>query len=77
VDGRLTASDGTAEGALCCALAQVGFPEDSVVTLYWGRGSTQEQAQAVADKLERDNPGIQVEVVYGGQPHYPYLVSIE
>lgn len=77
VDGRLTASDGTAEGALCCALAQVGLPDDAVVTLYWGRGSAQEQAQAVADKLERDNPVIQVEVVYGGQPHYPYLVSVE
>jgi DAK2 domain fusion protein YloV len=76
-DGQLTVSDGTAEGALCCALARVGLPDGAVVTLYWGSGSTKEQAQAVADELAKENPGIQVEVFYGGQPHYPYLASIE
>jgi hypothetical protein len=76
-DGRLSASGGTAEEALHCALTQIGPPDDAVVTLYWGSGSTRQQAEAVADKLERENPSIQVEVVYGGQPHYPYLASVE
>ena len=76
-DGQLMASGGTAEVALRCVLAQVGLPDDPVVTLYWGNGSTQERAEAVAGELRKDYPGIQVEVVHGGQPHYPYLVSVE
>jgi dihydroxyacetone kinase-like predicted kinase len=77
VDGQLNASGATAEGALFCALTQAGLAEDAVVTLYWGSGSTQQQAEAAANRLEGDNPGIEVEVVCGGQPHYPYLASVE
>jgi uncharacterized protein len=70
-------TEATAEAALCAALDAVGLSPDSVVTLFWGAEATQELAENVAHGLGEERPGIQVDVVYGGQPHYPYLASVE
>ena len=32
---------------------------------------------AVAARIREAHPGLEVEVVAGGQPHYPYVVSLE
>jgi uncharacterized protein len=77
VDGELRVTEATAEAALCAALDAVGLSPDSVVTLFWGAEATQELAENVAHGLGEERPGIQVDVVYGGQPHYPYLASVE
>ncbi|MFQ7526097.1 MAG: hypothetical protein ACLRL1_08820, partial [Streptococcus salivarius] len=37
----------------------------------------QEQAQALAEKLEEAHEGIEVEIFQGDQPVYPYLFSVE
>jgi hypothetical protein len=76
-DGQLSATGETPEKALKTALAQVGLSKDQVVTLYRGADSQQEEAEAVRRQLEEETPGIQVDLVFGGQPHYPYLASVE
>ena len=35
------------------------------------------EAEIVVDKIHRQYPHLEVEPVYGGQPHYHYIVSIE
>jgi dihydroxyacetone kinase-like predicted kinase len=77
VDGQLQVAAATAEEALLAALAQAGLSPDKIVTLYWGEGATQAQAMAAQQALEDATPGLQVEVAQGGQPHYPYLASVE
>jgi hypothetical protein len=76
-DGQLAAAGDTPEKALAATLAQVGLSKDQVVTLYRGADTPQEAAEAVRRQLEEETPGIQVDLVYGGQPHYPYLASVE
>jgi DAK2 domain fusion protein YloV len=51
--------------------------EGSLVTLYRGEDVNEEQANGIAARLEETVPGIEVEAVDGGQPHYEFLVSIE
>ena len=51
--------------------------EGSLLTLYWGGDVNEEQANGIAARLEETVPGIEVETVDGGQPHYQFLVSIE
>ena len=51
--------------------------EGSLLTLYWGGDVNEEQANGIAARLEETVPGIEVETVDGGQPHYEFLVSIE
>ena len=67
----------TGESAMLATLGQVGLTDDLVVTLYWGEGSTQRDADTLANELAQQVPGIQVDLVFGGQPYYPYLASVE
>jgi len=77
LNGQLATVGETPEMALQSALVQVGLSREKVVTLYWGADTRQAQAEAVRGELENEVPGVQVDLVYGGQPHYHYLASVE
>ncbi|MCC8991996.1 MAG: hypothetical protein LM514_05355, partial [Streptococcus sp.] len=52
--------------------------EDSeIVMIYVGEEGNQEQAQAIAEKLEEIHEDIEVEIFQGDQPVYPYIFSVE
>lgn len=52
--------------------------EDSeLVSVYYGEGATEEEAQALADVIEQVHDEVEVEVQYGGQPVYAYFISVE
>ena len=76
-DGSLAALADTAEGALQQGLATCRVNDDSIITLYWGAGAHAARAAQLQEDLEAQWPGVQVDVYEGGQPHYPYLVSVE
>ncbi len=42
-----------------------------------GKARPPEEAQALLDELQALYPDLEFELVYGGQPHYPYFISIE
>ena len=77
VEGKLAALDPSAEGALLASLAGVDLTDDHIVTIYWGADTDQSTTEVVAGRIEEQVPGVQVDLVYGGQPHYPYFVSVE
>ena len=49
----------------------------SLVTLYHGGDCGAAEANALADRLRERFSDHEVEVHYGGQPHYDYIVSVE
>lgn len=52
--------------------------EDSeLVSVYYGEGATEEEAQVLADVIEQSHDEVEVEVQYGGQPVYAYFISVE
>jgi dihydroxyacetone kinase-like predicted kinase len=77
VDGKATATGGTAEAALLSAMSSTVVDEMEIVTMYFGAGASHQQAEAVAARVREQHSGLAVEVVEGGQPHYPYIVSLE
>ena len=77
VDGDLAVVESSAEAALLASLTGCELADDHIVTIYWGADTDQETVEAVAAEVEGQAPGIQVDLVYGGQPHYPYFVSVE
>ena len=77
LDGKLAALADSPDGALKEGLQKSAVAEDSIITLYWGEGATTEQANGLQEELEETYAGAQVDVYEGGQPHYPYLVSVE
>ena len=77
VDDRLALAAGSAEGALEGAIALAGPGGDAVVTVYRGADADGAAAESCAAALGAGFPGVEVEWVYGGQPHYHYLASVE
>ncbi len=51
--------------------------DSELVTLYYGEGAGEEQAQGLAEEASKILPQCDVEVHYGGQPVYPYILSVE
>jgi len=76
-DGRLLATADTTRETTLVALRELRAEEASLVTLYWGAGIVDEEARAMAEAVRSAYPGLEVEAVYGGQPHYCYIVSVE
>ena len=77
LEGELVTSGDSPEAALESALERVGLSSGQVVTLYRGQDARPEAPEEVLRRLESRAPGIQVDVVDGGQPHYHYLASVE
>ena len=52
--------------------------EDSaIVSVYYGSDMKEEEADALGSKIEEAFPDVEVEVHYGGQPIYYYVISVE
>ncbi len=52
-------------------------PDHEMITLYYGEGVTEEDAQALAGKVAEKFPECDVDFHFGGQPVYYYIVSME
>ncbi|WP_427338563.1 DAK2 domain-containing protein [Caloranaerobacter sp. DY30410] len=50
---------------------------NDLITLYYGEDISEEEAKALAEAIEDEIEDCDVEVVYGGQPLYYYIFSIE
>jgi DAK2 domain fusion protein YloV len=76
-DGTLVVASASPEDALLSAVARAPVDALEIVTIYHGAGASEQQAHALATRVREAHPGLAVEVVEGGQPHYPYVVSLE
>ena len=58
--------------------AMMADNEDAeIISVYYGEDITEEQAESVVAKIEEKYDSVDVELQYGGQPIYYYLVSVE
>jgi DAK2 domain fusion protein YloV len=74
-DGLLAAGNDRSKAVLGALDAlEPGF---ELITLYWGDGADEADARAMCARIRETRPGVEVEVVHGGQPHYRYLISAE
>ncbi len=77
LDGELVSATSSPEQAVMELLERAGLAPEALVTLYLGGDASDDDAAATAEEVRRRWPESEVEVVYGGQPHYHYLISIE
>ena len=73
----ICAIDSTLSGAATGLLDQLVGPEHELVTIIEGDGSSAGETRRVTEWLAEYRPGVGVEVHHGGQPLYPYLLSVE
>ena len=77
LEGQLVTAEDSPDKALISALDRAGLNSGAIVSIYHGSGAAVSGAESVATDLERRFPGIQVDIIDGGQPHHQYLASVE
>lgn len=77
IDGELALGDPDMTACLRAAVTKVAQAGASLATLYYGADVPEDEASRMAAEIRRLLPHLDVEVVWGGQPFYPYIVSIE
>jgi hypothetical protein len=75
-DGVEVVGESVAE-ATCGLLGKLLHDEHELVTLIEGDGAGAGDTRRVTEWLAEHRPDVAVEVHHGGQPLYPYLISIE
>ncbi len=76
-DGHIVGVSATADDALLRTFDHAPVGALEIITIYYGADATESDAHGVAARIRAAHPGLAVEVVPGGQPHYPYVVSLE
>ncbi|MCM1388705.1 MAG: hypothetical protein NC231_15365, partial [Bacillus sp. (in: Bacteria)] len=51
--------------------------EMELISIYYGADVTEEDAEAIRDEVGKKYDGCDIELQYGGQPIYYYIVSVE
>jgi uncharacterized protein len=77
LEDELVVDAKTFDEAVHWLLAEADLDDCELVTLYYGEQVVASQAQDLADHLGEVYADLEFEVVEGGQPHYPYIISIE
>lgn len=76
-NGELCVSGDSLEEVVLKTLEAMHAAERELITLYYGQDVSAEAAGRMAEAIREQYAGQEVEVVEGGQPHYPYILSAE
>ena len=78
LDDKAILAKGKAVNETTIKLVEKMMTEDTMnITLFYGEDIREEEANGLAETLSEKYPEIEVSAVYGGQPVYYYLVSLE
>ena len=77
MDDELVVGTTSLREALLWLLAEADLEMRELVTLYYGEGVSEEEAVEISEELAEAYPDLEFEIVPGGQPHYPFIMSIE
>lgn len=75
-DGILAVGTKIQETALAM-MEELVDADSEIIGVYYGEEVSEEDAQALGEKIAKKYPNTEVEVHYGGQPIYYYVVSVE
>ncbi len=78
LEGDLVVSGETPEAVAQSLVERIAPESEMIVTLYYGAGITEEQAGSAVEAISAVCPDdVEIEIQNGGQPLYPYLISVE
>ncbi|HKL12810.1 MAG TPA: DAK2 domain-containing protein, partial [Halanaerobiales bacterium] len=53
------------------------WEDEDLITIYYGDGASEEDAAEIKKKFQEKSKDAEVEIYKGGQPLYPYIISME
>jgi len=76
-NGELVISADSVEEGLMKLLDEIGTEDFEQITLFYGNGMSDADAEKYAAMVQEKYPDHEVECHYGGQPHYFFSISVE
>ena len=76
-EGKLCANTKKPLDAMKKLAKEMVKPEHTFGTVIYGNGVSEEDANKVAELFRKENHNLEISVVFGGQPVYYYIVSVE
>jgi uncharacterized protein len=77
IDDKLRVAGDSVMEVVIALLQKAGADARELITLYYGDTVTADEAEALIAELESQFAGLEFQAVRGGQPLYPYIISIE
>lgn len=77
LNGELVASGDDVDEMVMEMLERMNAADYEVITLFYGEDVAEAEAQALVERIQEAYPDQEVEIVFGGQPYYHYIVSAE
>jgi uncharacterized protein len=77
LDGKLIATEDIINDLVLKMLSQLNLTDYSIITVYYGPNVTIDEYEGLQNLLKKMYPDLEIEAVYGGQPHYNYIISVE
>ena len=77
IDGDLALSGDNLQQVMQNIIEQMCTNDCELITLYYGNNVQESDAQTLINELSDIFPDMEFELVYGGQAHYYYILSVE
>lgn len=77
IDGKIRIKGTTANNVVLDLLKEMVTADSELITLLYGNDMDEAAASALIDEVNELYPDCDVEMHYGGQPHYSFLLSVE
>ncbi len=76
-DSKIVAVGQDIDGTAVETISQLIDDDSELISIYYGADRTEEDAENVAEEIRKAYPDVDVEVSFGGQPIYYYVMSVE
>ncbi len=77
IDGKISQKADSEEEVVLAILRNMIKPDSELITFLYGNGLEEAEASALQEKVMEICPQCEVEMHFGGQPHYSYFISVE
>jgi len=77
INGKISLQGSSIESVVLDSLGKMRAQDGELITLFYGLEVKEEDALHMKAKIMADFPDSEIEMHFGGQPHYHYLLSVE
>jgi hypothetical protein len=76
-NGKLVTASANLQDACLSLLDKFDMDDYELISLFYGDNITEGQANRIAELIQETYPEHEIEIQYGGQPHYQFIFSVE
>ena len=76
-EGKLVHTNKKFESVVKKLASEIADKKSTFITIIYGEGADEEQANGVAEIFQKEAKNAEIQIVFGGQPVYSYIISVE